>query len=166
MTDHDPLAQRMVPCPECKGRGSLLYGGRIAHFCYTCGGKKQVPEPAPMEGLMSDHDPLAQRLVTCHRCKGAGVIEKHYPSIYSEYDVETRREVCSICNGTGRIPENWQATAERNAAIARWLADHPGFNACNVCNARFPHCSYGEGDKLACRNARLLAAEKATEASQ
>lgn len=35
-------------CPECKGKGTMLYGKRpiqtVEHYCYTCKGKGRIPK--------------------------------------------------------------------------------------------------------------------------
>ena len=52
-TMFDPLAKAICDffteeCPECKGKGTMLYGERpiqtVEHYCYTCKGEGRIPK--------------------------------------------------------------------------------------------------------------------------
>jgi len=40
------LNTEIVPereCPECNGNKTMLYGGRVPHYCFTCNGTGKLP---------------------------------------------------------------------------------------------------------------------------
>jgi len=38
-------------CPECKGNKTMLYGGKVPHYCYTCQGTGRIPKSANQDAI-------------------------------------------------------------------------------------------------------------------
>ena len=106
---------------------------------------------------MTEHDPLARRRIPCPQITVDG----------THISCGDCDEIHSIipCFDSGRIPEPAEVWAERNARIAYELCEMSFVlsNSCDWCRHEPSDCANGSNIKD-CITARLIAAEKATEA--
>ena len=104
---------------------------------------------------MPEHDPLARRMVTCPKCKGAGGSTE--PDGYGERGWSPYFG----CKGTGKVPEPAEVWAERLAKMCKWLAKQLEHRLPPSTRFQYADDWIARADEAA----RLLKAEKATEDS-